>query len=63
MCESLLHPQQSTVEKVKKAMEVITNLNESYSKVEQKLRDMERDVRKYESLLTISERERVMSQQ
>jgi len=49
--------------RVIKAMEVITNFGEAFSSKESRLRDLEREVRKLESLLAISEKERVMSQQ
>ena len=52
---------QTTTERVKKAMEAVTAINEALTQRETKIRELERDVRKYESLLSISEKERVMS--
>ena len=51
----------TTTERVKKAMEAVTAINEALTQRETKIRELEREVRKYESLLSISEKERVMS--
>lgn len=49
-------------ERVIKAMEVVTSIGDQFSQKDNRVRDLEREVRKLESQLIISEKERVISQ-